>query len=142
MNKDILILALGSNLGDRQAYIDQAVRRLEEVFGPAVQRTAALQTQAIGFDGPAFLDALAVFRCTLEPLEVLAVCKRIEREMGRTDAPEYDPAGNRIYHDRTIDIDILMYGDRKVSLPELVIPHSAIDTRPYITELLLTLRPL
>lgn len=142
MNKDILILALGSNLGDRAAYMDRAVFKLEEVFGPALQRTPALETQAIGFEGPAFLDALAVFRCTLEPLEVLAVCKRIERELGRTDEPEYDAEGNRIYHDRTIDIDILMYGDRKVSLPQLVIPHRAIDTRPYITELLLTLRPL
>lgn len=142
MNSDILILALGSNLGDREAFINRAVNRLEEVFGPALQRTEAIESQAIGFDGPAFLDALAVFRCTLEPLEVLAVCKRIEREMGRTDEPEYDAEGNRIYHDRIIDIDILMYGDRKLSLPRLVIPHRAIDTRPYITELLLTLRPL
>lgn len=142
MNDDILILALGSNLGDRESYIRQAVAHLERRFGPVVRISPMLETQAIGFEGPAFLDALAVFHCTEDPLTVLGICKETERHMGRTDAPEYDSDGRRIYHDRIIDIDILLYGERKVGTPVLTIPHPALKTRPFIGELLLTLRPL
>ncbi|MCQ2173542.1 MAG: 2-amino-4-hydroxy-6-hydroxymethyldihydropteridine diphosphokinase [Bacteroidales bacterium] len=142
MDSDTLVLCLGSNLGNREEWLSKALTMLEEAFGPVLKKTQAVQTRAIGFAGPPFLNMIALFRCHSEPLEVLAVCKDIERRLGRGDAPEYDGRGNRVYHDRTIDIDILFYGDRKLCTPQLVIPHPAVHDRPFIDELLLTLRPL
>lgn len=142
MSSDSLVLALGSNLSDRAGWIARAERLLEEEFGPMAYRSETKETQAIGFDGPPFLNAIAVFHCSMEPLDALAVCKRIERTLGRNDSAEYDSFGNRKYHDRIIDIDILFYGDRKLCTRELVIPHPAVNSRPFINELLLTLRPL
>ena len=52
--------------------------------------------------------------------------------MGRTDPPEYDGAGNRIYHSRVIDIDILFYGSEHISAPDLIIPHKDIENRPFV----------
>ena len=72
----------------------------------------------------------------------LRLCKEMERSMGRTDEPRYAADGTRIYENRIIDIDILTYGELEVSTQDLVIPHPALYSRPYIGELLLTLRPL
>ena len=52
--------------------------------------------------------------------------------MGRTDPPEYDGEGNRIYHSRIIDIDILFYGTERIDIPELTIPHKGIADRPFV----------
>jgi 2-amino-4-hydroxy-6-hydroxymethyldihydropteridine diphosphokinase len=58
--------------------------------------------------------------------------KTIEREMGRTDPPEYDSEGKRVYHSRIIDIDILFYGREIIEIPELTIPHKGIADRPFV----------
>ena len=63
---------------------------------------------------------------------MLSKVKSIERAMGRTDPPEYDGAGNRIYHSRVIDIDILFYGSEHISAPDLIIPHKDIENRPFV----------
>ena len=63
---------------------------------------------------------------------LLETVKRIEREMGRTDPPEYDGAGNRIYHSRIIDIDILFVGSLRMDTPELTIPHKGIKERAFV----------
>ena len=52
--------------------------------------------------------------------------------MGRTDPPEYDGSGNRIYHSRIIDIDILFYGTERITAPDLIIPHKDIENRPFV----------
>nr|MCR4863966.1 2-amino-4-hydroxy-6-hydroxymethyldihydropteridine diphosphokinase [Bacteroidales bacterium] len=59
---------------------------------------------------------------------------------GRRDAPEYAADGSRIYHDRIIDIDILLYGDMKVDEPGLTIPHPQLDTRPFFGDLIAQVR--
>lgn len=137
---DKLYLALGSNLGDRESYIRQAVRLLDDKFGRDHEAiTPLMQTEAIGFDGGDFLNCIVVYRSDLSPKRILGICKEVEKELGRTDAPEYDASGKRVYHDRTIDVDILMYGSRKVETEDLVIPHPQVESRPYIKELLLFL---
>ncbi len=137
---DKLYLALGSNLGDRESYIRQAVRLLDVKLGRDHEAiTPLMQTEAIGFDGGDFLNCIVVYRSALSPKRILGICKEVEKELGRTDAPEYDASGKRVYHDRTIDVDILMYGSRKVETEELVIPHPQVESRPYIKELLLFL---
>lgn len=137
---DKLYLALGSNLGDRESYIRQAISLLDVKLGRDHEAiTPLMQTEAIGFDGGDFLNCIVVYRSDLSPKRILGICKEVEKELGRTDAPEYDASGKRVYHDRTIDVDILMYGSRKVETEELVIPHPQVESRPYIKELLLFL---
>ncbi len=133
----LLYLLLGTNLGDRQANIDAALAALDKAFcGRRVQLTPVLETQACGFDGPPFLNAVVVYRSARKPENILKICKSIERSMGRTDPPEYAADGRRIYHDRIIDIDILMYGDLAVRTPTLTIPHPQVESRPFVKVLL------
>lgn len=135
-----LYLALGSNLGDRERNITRALELLDIRFnGHALAISPMMETKAIGFDGKDFINCVALYDCGSDPFEVLDICKSIERQMGRTDEREYDAEGRRVYHDRIIDIDILMYGDRKIDSDRLVLPHPQVETRPYIKELLLLL---
>lgn len=133
----LLYLSLGSNLGDRRANIEKALRILDsKLGGKHLWLEGPLETKAAGFDGPDFLDAAACYLCTKKPETVLRICKQTEMEMGRCDKPEYDSAGRRIYHDRIIDIDILMYGNLRINSQTLTIPHLQVEQRPYIKELL------
>jgi 2-amino-4-hydroxy-6-hydroxymethyldihydropteridine diphosphokinase len=132
-----LTLLLGTNLGDRQANLDEALERLDKAFGGRRLRASkVLETEAIGFSGPNFLNMTVVYSSRRSPESVLKLCKRIERAMGRKDAPEYTADGSRIYHDRIIDIDILFYGDLRLSTPLLTIPHPQVESRPFVGILL------
>ena len=126
-------LSLGTNLGDRQARIDEALRRLDAAIGrPYEALSSIIETPAWGFDGPDFLNCVVRYRTARRPETLLKICKRIEWAMGRRDAPEYDAAGRRIYHDRPIDIDILLYGDERIDTPELQVPHPLMRQRAFI----------
>lgn len=139
----LVYLLLGTNLGDRVANLKSAHGYLEGIFGPSVGESPTVETQACGFDGPAFLNRVEAYRTRRKPDMVLSICKGIERKMGRTDTPEYDDAGKRIYHSRVIDIDILEY--RTAATPEksleiktgtLTIPHPQVAERPFVRPLL------
>ena len=126
--------SLGSNLGDREANILEALRRMDEAFGVHYSALSSLiETEPMGFSGGKFLNAAVLYRIPAEsPLWTLYMIKSIEREMGRTDPPEYDSEGNRVYHSRIIDIDILFYGREIIDTPELTIPHKGIADRPFV----------
>ena len=126
--------SLGSNLGDREKNISEALRRMDEAFGTHYSALSKIiETEPFGFSGEAFLNAAVLYRIPAEsPLWTLYQVKAIEREMGRTDAPEYDAEGKRIYHSRIIDIDILFYGKEIVDTPELTIPHKGIAERDFV----------
>ena len=132
-----LYLLLGTNLGDRQANIEQALKALDKAFcGRRLRISSIVETEACGFDGPPFLNTVVVYSSAKWPRTVLHICKRIERSMGRRDAPEFGPDGRRIYHDRIIDIDILKYGDIAMNTPELTIPHPQVESRPFVRPLM------
>ena len=132
-----LTLLLGTNLGDRRANIDEALRRLDKAFyGRRLRISPIIETEACGFDGPPFLNSAVVYASARKPQTILQICKQIERSMGRTDGPEYAPDGSRVYHDRINDIDILLYGDLRLNTPTLVIPHPQVGTRAFVGELL------
>jgi len=148
--------SLGSNLGDREANILEALRRMDEAFGVHYSALSSLiETEPMGFSGGKFLNAAVLYRIPVPersrraggstPLTnraeerslsgaegILQMVKSIEREMGRTDPPEYDSEGNRVYHSRIIDIDILFYGREIIDTPELTIPHKGIADRPFV----------
>ena len=135
-----IYFSLGSNLGNREKNIEEALRRMDEAFeGHYTAISRLIETKPMGFLGGKFLNAVALYR-TFRPevpaedaaTEVLRKIKEIERAMGRTDPPEYDGTGNRIYHSRIIDIDILFYGTERITLPDLVIPHKDIENRPFV----------
>ncbi len=133
MKQQDVYFSLGSNLGDRQARIEEALRRLDKALGrPYEALSSIIETPAWGFDGPPFLNCVVRYRSARRPETLLHICKRIERAMGRRGAPEYDAEGRRIYRDRPIDIDILLYGDLTVDTPELKIPHPLMRQRDFI----------
>ena len=133
MKQQDVYFSLGSNLGDRQARIEEALRRLDKALGrPYEALSSIIETPAWGFDGPPFLNCVVRYRSARRPETLLHICKRIERAMGRRGVPEYDAGGRRIYRDRPIDIDILLYGDLTVDTPELKIPHPLMRQREFI----------
>ena len=131
-----LYLALGSNIGARKANIMSALSFLNGILGRYEALSDLIETEACGFDGPPFLNCVVRYSSRKSPASILALCKDIERRMGRTEQPQYAPDGTRIYHNRIIDIDILMYGKVQMDTPELTIPHPQVETRPFVRPLL------
>lgn len=138
-----IYLQLGSNLGDRAANLERALSLLDAAFGPADAVSEIIETEAEGFSGPAFLNCTAAFRTRKGPRRVLSVCKEIEYAMGRREIPEFAADGSRIYHNRIIDIDLLMYcpsATPEESLvldsPELRLPHPQLQSRAFSRPLL------
>lgn len=136
MKQQELYLLLGTNLGDRKANIKEALGRLNAVFGAPLRQSPVIETEACGFIAPPFLNTVVVYSSARKPENVLRICKKIERAMGRTDSPEYAPDGSRIYHNRIIDIDILFYGEHCINTLDLTIPHPQVKTRPFVEILL------
>ena len=133
----MIYLALGSNLGDREWNLEQALALLAEGLKVDMLCSRVLETEAVGFTGPAFLNQAVCFESDISPEALLDLCQDIEVKLGRPrHQPEYDTAGRRIFHDRTIDIDILKYNDLEIHTDRLDIPHPQVWERPYVQELL------
>ena len=141
-NKVGLYLGLGSNQGDRAQNIEHAVSMLNvELKTPYKAISSLLETEPWGFDSQEkFMNAVVLYELELpegynpeaEGLMILEICKDIERRMGRTGEPQYDEKGERIYTDRPIDIDILLFGDNKIDCPELTVPHKLMYKRDFV----------
>lgn len=136
-------LQLGSNLGDKNANLERALQLLEAHVGKCEKTSQIAITKAVGFDAPDFANCTARCNTRLRAQTILKICKNIEREMGRPDDLEYAPDGSRIYHNRIIDIDILLYCPAAtptkslcINTSELTIPHPQIETRPFVKPLL------
>lgn len=120
--------SLGSNLGDREAHIRLALQLLGERVGEVQARSSLLRTEPWGFESAHyFVNAAASCLTSLTPHEVLRATQAIEREMGRTQK-----SVDGHYHDRVIDIDILLYDDIRVDEPELKIPHPLMEVRDFV----------
>ena len=141
-NKVGLYLGLGSNQGDRALNIEHAVSMLNvELKTPYKAISSLLETEPWGFESQEkFMNAVVLYELELpegynpeaEGLMILEICKDIERRMGRTGEPEYDEKGERIYKDRPIDIDILLFGDNRIDCPELTVPHKLMYERDFV----------
>ena len=128
-------LSLGTNQGDRHAYLDRALAELESRLGVAPLRVSSIiETPAWGFEGPDFLNCAACFELARPwtPTRLLDACQAIERKLGRWGSPEWDTEGRRIYRDRPIDIDILLWGARRVHTTRLDIPHPLMAQRDFV----------
>ena len=132
-------LGLRSNLGDRRKNIERALELLDEGFGRHYTALSRLiETKAWGFKGDKFLNACVLYRIYRKGSpeeqghEILALCKEIERTLGRDEKPEFDADGNRVYHNRTMDIDILFYGTEHIDTEDLTVPHPLIAERDFV----------
>lgn len=134
----MIYLALGSNLGDREWNLEQAKAMLAEALKTDMLCSQILETEAVGFDGPAFLNQAVCFESDIEPEALLDLCQDIEVQLGRPrHEAQFDPeTGQRVYNDRTIDIDILKFNDLEIHTDRLDIPHRQIWERTYVQELL------
>lgn len=120
--------SLGSNLGDRKHNIRHAVELIGERIG-AVERVSSLyETEPWGFSSDnMFVNAAVCVFTSLAPHAVLEATQAIEREMGRKIK-----SVNGQYHDRIIDIDILLYDDIEIDEPDLKIPHPLMHERDFV----------
>ena len=132
-------LGLGSNLGDRRKNVERALELLDAGFGCHYTALSRLiETKAWGFKGDKFLNACVLYRIYRKGSpeeqghEILALCKEIERTLGRDEKPEYDSDGHRVYHNRSIDIDILFYGTERIDTEDLIVPHPLIGERDFV----------
>lgn len=126
MDPDVF-LGLGSNLGDRLAALEEAVRQLEARGFRMTTRSSIWQTEPVGGVPQGwYLNAVLAGGTTLSPEELLSACLDTERSMGRVRAGRNGP--------RRIDIDILFFGDERRSEPGLVIPHPRLHERRFVLE--------
>lgn len=121
-------LSLGTNLGDKEANINRAIEKINDSVGTVLRTSSFIETEPWGFDSSnTFLNAALCVETNLSPEQLLNATQLIEREMGRTHK-----SVNRVYHDRLIDIDILLYDDISISTPALTIPHPLMQERDFV----------
>lgn len=133
---NIVFLSLGTNLGDKEKNLNDAIVQIQRRIGAVMAKSAFIQTEPWGFDSEnLFLNAAVKVETILTPFEVLSQTQRIETDMGRISK-----SVNGEYHDRIIDIDILMYFDSEncegdglhINTPDLTIPHPLMNERDFV----------
>lgn len=126
-------IGLGTNLGDKEQNLRNAVQKIEEQIGKVVSLSAFYMTAPWGFSSDnSFLNAAACVETELSPLDVLQETQKIERELGRTKK-----SVGGVYSDRLIDIDLLLYEDLVLTLvassgAELNLPHPLMAERDFV----------
>jgi 2-amino-4-hydroxy-6-hydroxymethyldihydropteridine diphosphokinase len=132
--KKLVYLSLGSNLGDREKYLREAISRLEGL-GVVRKVSAFYETQPVEVqdEQPWFLNCALAMETELMPLDFLNRMLGVERSMGRIRAVPKGP--------RTIDIDILFFGNEVLEMPELTVPHPAMHQRRFVLEPLAEIAP-
>lgn len=119
-------IGLGSNLGNRQSWLAEAIRLLGEHPGIRVEACSAVyETDPVGYTlQPAFLNMAVRAGTRLSPHDLLAYMLQVEQELGRKREVRWGP--------RTIDLDLLIYGDLELQTPDLTIPHPRMPERAFV----------
>jgi 2-amino-4-hydroxy-6-hydroxymethyldihydropteridine diphosphokinase len=119
-------ISLGSNVGDRLQFLQRAVKRLGETIGvQVIDVSSVYETAPVGPAAQAwFLNAVVAVNTSLSPSTLLDQTQAIERALGRETTYRWGP--------RTIDLDILLYGDTQVKTATLVIPHAELCQRAFV----------
>jgi 2-amino-4-hydroxy-6-hydroxymethyldihydropteridine diphosphokinase len=119
-------LSLGSNLDDRLGYLVAALQQLAGTDGIEIDTVSSLyETDPVGLiEQPPFYNCVVRIETTLSPEELLQACQAVERKLGRKRLVRWGP--------RTIDIDILTYGQLQQSAPHLVLPHPRMQQREFV----------
>ena len=129
-NEKELFLGLGTNTGEREKNMTEAIEKLSLRFGIPIAQSKIVESEAWGYDSPnKYLNSVILFRTSLAPTEILNITEEIERELGRKQKTV-----NGNYSDRPIDIDILFYGSECIDTPRLTIPHRLLHKRLFVLE--------
>jgi 2-amino-4-hydroxy-6-hydroxymethyldihydropteridine diphosphokinase len=125
-------IGLGSNLGDRRANLQRAVELLEGYEGIRVLKASRVyETDPVGPPQPDYLNAVLEIATTLSPGRLLGAAHDVEQQLGRVRTERWGP--------RTIDVDLLTYGDERIDEPDLQIPHPRMHERAFVLVPLLEL---
>jgi deoxyguanosine kinase len=122
----IVYLSLGTNIGNRQANLADAVNKICKTIGEVREKSGIYETGSWGFESDNFLNQVIEVETAINPHSLIADCLQIEKVMGR------DRSNKTGYSPRIIDIDILFYDDLIVQEENLVIPHPHIQERKFI----------
>lgn len=126
----VVYLGLGSNMGDRRSLLLKACEAIDRRVGHVQRCSSFIETEPWGFvSAHPFLNAVVCVQTDLSPHAVLRVTQSIERSLGRTQK-----SVDGSYHDRPIDIDILLYDDLVVDEPDLKIPHPLMHQRDFVMQ--------
>ena len=132
----LALIGLGSNLGDRQAALDGAITALRNTPGVAIEKVSSFrETDPVG--GPPgqglFLNAAAALETTLDPFQLLRVLEEVETQFGRVRALPWG--------ERTLDLDLLLFGEWIIDTPRLSVPHPRFAIRRFVLEPLAEIAP-
>ena len=128
MEKKTIYLGLGSNAGNREENIKRAIEHLSLALGSPTALSTIIESEPWGYDSQnSYLNCVVAFETTLAPLQLLDTTEAIERTLGRTQK-----SIGGVYSDRTMDIDILFYGNDTVALPRLTVPHPLLHERLFV----------
>lgn len=131
---DKVLIGLGANLGDTRVALATALTRLAGMPGLRLLRASSLyRSRPVDADGPDYLNAVALFESDLAPLPLLDRLQAIEAEAGRRRPWRNAP--------RTLDLDLLSFGDRVLHGPRLTLPHPRLQARRFVIEPLLEIWP-
>ena len=123
-----LYIGLGSNLGNKEELLHRALELINESIGSVLRTSSFIETEPWGFQSDnTFLNGACLVETSLSPLQCLSETQKIERLLGRTHK-----SINGEYHDRTIDLDLLMYDDLEMNTPELTLPHPHMQERDFV----------
>lgn len=132
-----MYLSLGTNLGDRRRNLSCALELIAAEVGTILSASDIIETEPWGFESSnRFLNMVIKVDTDLNPVDALHVTQDIEHRLGRTEK-----SVNGQYHDRLIDIDLLMYDNITVSTPELTLPHPHMHERRFVMEPLAQIAP-
>ncbi len=132
-----VILGIGSNIGDRRAYIEQAISELEQSFLTSIIRSSIYETEPWGFKAEtSFLNCCVGFKSSQNPEKLLEITQKIEKKLGRSRKKNKNN-----YQSRTIDIDLLFVGDIEMKNKKLEIPHPRLYDRSFVLIPILELFP-
>lgn len=130
-------IGLGTNIGNKRRNLITAAALLAERAGDVLSISSFYETEPWGFESDnTFLNAALLLETELEPLQLLSLTQEIEKEMGRTQKSD------GAYHDRIIDLDILLYDLCVINEAVLVVPHPLMHKRQFVMEPLAEIAPM
>ncbi|MCR4592607.1 MAG: 2-amino-4-hydroxy-6-hydroxymethyldihydropteridine diphosphokinase [Bacteroidaceae bacterium] len=123
-----LYIGLGSNLGNKEEMLHRALELINKHIGSVKRTSSFIETEPWGFQSEnTFLNAACLVETTLTPMQCLRETQKIERLLGRTQKSK-----DGVYHDRPIDLDLLIYDDVEMNTPELTLPHPHMHERDFV----------
>ena len=123
-----LYISLGSNLGNKKEKLRRAIELINERIGSVLRTSSFIETEPWGFQSEnTFLNAACLVETKLTPRQCLRETQKIERLLGRTRKSK-----DGVYHDRPIDIDLLLYDDLQINEGDLILPHPHMQERDFV----------